>query len=151
MPTKYQGSPTEVASLNAFIKFQRAHIQLGARLGGHFSRHGLTPGQFGVMEALWHLGPLKQNELGAKLLSSKPNISAVVSNLERGGLARREPDGDDGRSVQVHLTAKGRKLIEKAFHEFLAFLTEALGVLSASELESLAGLSKKLGLGLARM
>lgn len=150
MPTKHKGSPSEIAALNAFIKFQRAHINLGTLLASHVAGKSLTPGQFGVLETLWHLGPLRQHELGGKLLSSKPNISAVITNLERNGLVGRERDAQDGRSVLVRLTPKGRRLIEKAFPEFLAFLIQAFSVMLTEELETLGALTKKLGLSLAK-
>lgn len=150
MPTHYAGKPAEVAALNAFIKFQRAQIHLGNGLAGHFAKCRLTPGQFGVLETLYHLGPLRQCDLGDKLLSSKPNISAVLGNLERDGLVRREADARDRRSVQVHLSPKGRKLIEKAFPDFVRYITRALGALSAAELESFGALNKKLGLALKK-
>jgi MarR family 2-MHQ and catechol resistance regulon transcriptional repressor len=150
MPTKYAGKPAEVAALNAFIKFQRAQIQLVNGLAGHFAQCRLTAGQFGVLETLYHLGPLRPCDLGEKLLSSKPNISAVIGNLERDGLVRREQVAGDKRSVRVHLSAKGRKLIEKAFPDFVQYITGALGVLSAAELESFGALNKKLGLGLKK-
>lgn len=150
MPTKHKGPAAEVAALNAFIKFQRAANHLNSGLAGSCAMNTLTPGQFGVLETLWHLGPLRQNELGAKLLSSKPNISAVISNLERDGLVKRVTDSEDARSVLVNLTPRGKKLIEKAFPEFLKFLTRALGALSTAELENLGALCKKLGLSLKK-
>ena len=150
MPTKYKGNAVEVAALNTFIRFQRAQLQLSAQLSSHFGKNSLTTGQFGVLETLYHLGPLCQHELGDKLLSSRPNMSAVIGNLERDGLVKRERDARDRRLQQVHLSAKGRKLIEKAFPEFLTFLTAAFGVLSAGELETLGSVSKKLGLSLKK-
>jgi len=148
LPTHHKGGPAETAVLNAFIKFMRAHNQLSSGLAAHLSGHALTPGQFGVLETLWHLGPLCQHELGEKLLSSKPNISAVVSNLERDGLVRRERDRKDGRSVRVSLTVKGRRAVDKAFPEFVKHITGAMGALNAAELDSLGLLCKKLGLSL---
>ena len=42
----------------------------------------MTVSQFGVLEALHHLGPLRQGEISAKLLRSGGNITLVVDNLE---------------------------------------------------------------------
>lgn len=148
MPTHYQGASGDTAVLNTFIKLSRAGLQLNSALAQHMDGHGLTPGQFGILETLLHLGPLCQHELGAKLLSSKPNISAVLDNLERDALVRRERSDKDRRSMRVHLTAKGRRVIEKAFPEFLAFLKGAFGALTKEELVALGALSKTLGLSL---
>jgi MarR family 2-MHQ and catechol resistance regulon transcriptional repressor len=148
MPTHYRGAKSDTSALNAFIKLSRANLQLTGSLAAHMAGHGLTPGQFGILETLMHLGPLAQHELGAKLLSSKPNISAVLDNLERDGLVRRERDEKDRRSQRVHLTPQGRKAISKAFPVFLAYLKDAFSALSPAELEQLGALNKKLGLSL---
>lgn len=145
MPTHYRGAKDDVAVLNAFIKVSRANLELNASLAKHMAEHRLTSGQFGILETLLHLGPLCQHELGAKLLSSKPNISAVLDNLERDGLVRRERDEEDRRALRVNLTAKGRRLIEKAFPSFLTYLKDAFGALSQDELAALGGLAKTLG------
>mgnify|MGYP000381933987 CR=1 FL=1 len=38
---------------------------------------------FGILEALFHLGPLSQKSLGQKVLSTKGNITTIVDNLEK--------------------------------------------------------------------
>lgn len=148
MPTHYRGAPADQARLNAFIKVQRGNLALSASLQAWLASQSLTVGQFGILETLLHLGPLCQHELGAKLLSSKPNISAVLDNLERDGLVKREQDAQDRRSRRVHLTPAGKKLIEKAFPAFVAHLRGAFAGLNAAELEALGALNKKLGLSL---
>lgn len=148
MPTHYRGAAADQARLNAFIKVQRGTLALNASLQAWLSGQGLTVGQFGILETLLHLGPLCQHELGAKLLSSKPNISAVLDNLERDGLVKREREQADRRSVRVHLTAAGKRRIEKAFPLFVAHLRQAFAGLDAAELEELGRLNKKMGLGL---
>jgi MarR family 2-MHQ and catechol resistance regulon transcriptional repressor len=138
----------ERLALGTFVKLMRAHARLTARVGGHLAGQGLTAGQFGVLETLWHLGPLCQHELGDKLLSSKPNISAIISNLQRDGLVRRQREAEDRRSVRVHLTPKGGRLIAKAFPDLAGFLTGTLACLQPGELLALGALCKKLGLAL---
>lgn len=48
----------------------RATESLNQRLCRHLSEANLTISQFGVLEALLHLGPQNQKELGQKLLKS---------------------------------------------------------------------------------
>ena len=145
--THYKGRPAEVRALDAYIKLVRATSSVGARLARHLASAGLTPTQLGVLEALLHLGPLGQRVLGAKLLMSGANITMVVDNLERRDLVRRERGGDDRRSVTVHLTPDGRRLISKVFPEHAAAIAEAFSPLTAAEQDELARLTKKLGLG----
>jgi MarR family 2-MHQ and catechol resistance regulon transcriptional repressor len=149
MPTHYQGDPADVRMLDAFIKLTRCSGSLEAGLSAPHRRHGLTPPQFGILETLWHLGPLCQQDLGRKLLTSKPNVSAILGNLERAGLVRRERSDEDRRNVLVHLSPKGRRTIEAAFPDFLEHLRGEFRALSPQELEDLGRLAKKLGRSLA--
>jgi len=151
MPTHYHGSAEDKLALDAFIKVTRAHNHLMSSLAQVHSQHGLTPPQFGILETLWHLGPLNQQDLCRKLLTSKPNVSAILNNLEKAGLVRRVPDERDGRAVQVQLCAKGRQLIEAAFPVFLAALKERFACLPSEDVAALASISKRWGLAMEAM
>jgi MarR family 2-MHQ and catechol resistance regulon transcriptional repressor len=43
----------------------------------------LTISQFGVLEALYHKGPLCQRDIASKILKSTGNITLVIVNLEK--------------------------------------------------------------------
>ena len=96
MPTRFKGSKQEVRALNAFINLARASDSLMARMSLQFESEGLTTGQFGILEALLHLGPMCQKTIGQKLLRSGGNITLVVDNLEKQGWVRRERKGKTG-------------------------------------------------------
>jgi MarR family 2-MHQ and catechol resistance regulon transcriptional repressor len=145
--TRYKGTTAEVRALNAHIKLSRAAGAVGSRLGVWLADSGLTESQFGVLEAVFHLGPLHQCDLGEKILRSSGNITLVVDNLERRGLVRRERGNEDRRFVTVHLTPKGRALIVKIFPTHVANVVKQFGVLTAAEQEQLGRLCRKLGLG----
>ena len=145
MGTHYRGMKDEVRALNAFIKLVRAADSVGARLKDSPAEAGLTDGQFGVLEALYHLGPLHQRELGTKLLRSGGNVTMVVDNLEKRGLVRRERGVEDRRFVTVHLTDAGRRLIARIFPRHAARVTEEMSVLTPAEQDELGRLCRKLG------
>ena len=147
MATRHHGSPREARALDAYVKLLRAAESLTARLAPGIEAADLTTGQFGVLEALFHLGPLCQRDLGRKLLRSGGNITVVVDNLERRGLIRRERGEVDRRFLAVHLTPQGGALISRLFPRHAARLAEEMAALDAAEQEELARLCKKLGLG----
>lgn len=149
MPTHYRGSAREVRALNTFIKLTRASDSVMRRLFSREIAAELTHGQFAVMEALYHLGPLCQGEISAKLLRSGGNITLVIDNLEKQGLVRRERDAADRRLVRVHLTPQGRKVIERVFPAHVQAIVEEMSVLTPAEQEQLGALCKKLGKGAA--
>ena len=146
MGTRHRGPKAEVRALDAFIKLMRAADSVSARLSGDTAGHGLTGSQLGVLEALYHLGPLCQRDLGAKLLSSSGNITLVVDNLEKRALVRRERQTEDRRFILVHLTDEGRGLIARVFPRHAARITEEMSVLTPAEQEELGRLCRKLGL-----
>jgi MarR family 2-MHQ and catechol resistance regulon transcriptional repressor len=100
-----------------------------------------------VLEALLHLGPLCQRDLGEKLLRSGGNIVMVVDNLEKRGVVERKRGKQDRRFVTVRLTGKGRRLIARIFPCHVAVLVKEMGALSASEQEKLGHLCRRLGRG----
>lgn len=146
MPTHFKGSKREIEILNAFIKMTRASESINNRLSRGLSCENLTISQFGVMEALLHIGPQNQRELGAKLLKSGGNITLVIDNLEKRGFVQRETDPNDRRAVIVSLTKEGQAFIKDFFPVHLARIVEEFSSLSSEELKELGRLAKKVGL-----
>src|SRR5260370_19837810 len=68
---------------------------------------------FGVLEAVLNKGPLPVNQIGQKVLLTSGSITTAVDRLERKGLVERKDSPEDRRARIVHLTARGRKLIQK--------------------------------------
>jgi len=145
MPTHYQGTTEEIRALNTFIKFSRAYESFMARLIKHGSLGDLTLSQFGVLEALYHLGPMCQGEVSSKLLKSTGNITLVLDNLEKRDLIRRRRDQEDRRMVTVSLTSAGEALIAAVLPEQIAMIVAELSILTPDEQEALGFLCKKLG------
>jgi MarR family 2-MHQ and catechol resistance regulon transcriptional repressor len=124
----------------------RAAESTTARVHRHLSSAGLTLSQFGALEALYHLGPLSQKEIGEKVLRSSGNMTMVIDNLEKRGLVRRERSISDRRCYIVHLTNEGNAIISQIFPRHAAMITNEMSALSAAEQNTLAKLCKKLGL-----
>ena len=139
--------PRTRLALGGFVKLRRAVNSLTARLNPVLQQeHALTESQFGVLEALWHLGPMPQARLCEKLLVSGSNLTTVIDKLEKRALVRRAPNPEDRRAYQVTLTAPGRALIAAAFPAHAARVAALLGALTQEEQRALARLCRKLGL-----
>lgn len=145
MGTHFKGSKDERETLNAFIKLTRASESVNGRLARYLSDANLTVSQFGALEALLHLGPLNQRELGQKLLKSGGNITLVIDNLQKHELVEKKTDPNDRRAVIISLTPKGKKYIEKIFPQHLERIKKEFSVLSSQEKQQLANICKKLG------
>lgn len=145
MPTRHTGSDSERRALDAYIKLSRATAALDARINRPLAAADLTTSQFGVLEAIWHLGPLTHGEVGRKLLKSSGNVTVVIDNLARRGLVERQRDGADRRVSRVALTDDGRALLERVFPAHVARVVDAFAALDAHELETLSALLRRLG------
>jgi len=147
MPTHYDGTTTECLALDSFIKLVRAADSVSSQVNDHLRDHGLTVSQFGVLEALHHLGVLNQSDLARKLLKSTGNLTTVVDNLVKQGLAERRRCTEDRRVVYIHLTGAGRSLVESILPGHVAGVVEVFSVLSAEEQRQLGEMLRRLGKG----
>lgn len=147
MGTHYAGTPTEVQALDTYIKLSRAAEAVTARINSHLSHYDLTVSQFGVLEALYHLGPLSVGQLGEKILKSSGNMTLVIDNLVKRGLAQRVRRADDRRCIDVHLTAQGAALIADIMPTHVGHVVAAMQPLALAEQAELARLCRKVGLG----
>jgi DNA-binding MarR family transcriptional regulator len=82
--------------------------------------------------------PVSISELSVAEEVTAPTISRTVAALQNQSLVRCVASRDDGRSVLVTSTAKGRATLQKGMARTLEQLAELLGRLDTAELEALA-------------
>jgi DNA-binding MarR family transcriptional regulator len=75
---------------------------------------GLTYAQYLVMLVLWERDGITVRDLETKVLLDSGTLSPLLRRLEKSGLVAKKPFADDGRVTVLALTAKGRKLRERA-------------------------------------
>lgn len=141
---KYNQLPDEQRNaLNIFVKLMRATNKATSRIHEHLKNDNLTVSQFGVLEGLYHLGPLSQTELGNKILKSNANLTTVVDSLEKKKLVKRERANEDRRRVTVVLTESGEALISRVFPRHAQVVTNELAFLSDQDKDTLEKLLRK--------
>jgi MarR family transcriptional regulator, 2-MHQ and catechol-resistance regulon repressor len=145
MPTHFKGTKEEELALDTYIKLTRSVNALESRLTQRGQIEDLTTSQFGVLETLFHLGPLCPGELSSKLLKSTGNMTLVLDNLEKRNLVRRVRETGDRRQIHVHLTPEGEALIQRIFPLQAQAITSEMSALSADEQRQLGMLCRKLG------
>ncbi len=112
-----------------------------------FAQHGLSRGGFDVLAALRRAGPpygLSPTELYSSLLISSGAMTNRIDRLEEMGLVKRVPDPTDRRSIDVVLTPKGKKVIDKAVTDHIENERRMLAGLTIEEIETLSSLLRKL-------
>ena len=66
-----------------------------------------------VMAALWEKGDQRLSDLASVTTTEIPTLSRLIGEMKRKGLVTRSPLEDNGRTVAINLTAKGKTLVEE--------------------------------------
>ncbi len=138
-----------ITAAKLWMVFAKAHRAVSVNVEQSVARHGLCLSDFMVLEALLHKGPLTVGDIGARVLLASGSMTAAVDRLEKMGLVRREFTEKDRRARVIHLTPKGRRLVERVFEAHSRDLEGLMEVLDREERTELYSLLKKLGLAAA--
>ena len=78
-------------------------------------RFGLSPQQFNVMRILrgQHPTPISTCEVRCRMLDKMSDVSRIVARLHKSGFVNQKEHPADKRLVDVVISAKGLKLLEK--------------------------------------
>jgi DNA-binding MarR family transcriptional regulator len=124
--------PAEVAD-----RLHSAAIHLLRRVRRIDGETGLTAARLSALSVLVFGGPTTLGRLAQAEQVSAPTMSRLVSAHVEEGLARREPHAEDGRSVVVTASSRGREVLERGRERRIAELADLLDELSAAELDTL--------------
>ncbi len=144
MDEKQNYGPENELNLHMIIGLYRSYARLNRNTQRLLSQYNLTLAQFGVLEVLYHLGPMKIGDVIAKTLSTSGNMTVVIKNLVKENWIRRTVDPMDGRISVVQLTETGHQLIETVFPQHLNELDKMLANLDLADKEQMIQLLKKL-------
>lgn len=137
----------EATALKAWVVLARAYLAVSRHVDADVARHGLTTSEFGILEALYHKGPLLLGDLQRKLLVTSGGMTYLVDRLASKGLLTRESFPGDKRARYAVLTADGTALIRRIFPPHAKRLTRVLDALSPKEQKRLTELLRTLGKG----
>jgi DNA-binding MarR family transcriptional regulator len=116
-----------------------------------FDASDMEPWEFDVLSALRRAGEpyeLSPKTLLQQTLVSSGTMTNRVDRLAARGFVGRRTDPKDGRGILVSLTSKGRVAVDAAIADLLAAERDILAGVSADEQGQLAGLLRRLILGL---
>jgi MarR family transcriptional regulator, 2-MHQ and catechol-resistance regulon repressor len=144
--TRFDGSEQEKQALDLWVKLSRSSSSVEAIVARSLVGTGVTLSQFGVLDALYHLGEMKLGTLAVKHLRSPNNMTSVVDTMERAGLVCRARQQADRRIILVSITSKGSAAFEEIWPKHLAAIVQAVDGVDDREKAVLAELLRKLGL-----
>ena len=133
---------TEVAEFagQLFFRLWRAsHTRFADALGSV----DLTPALFGVLNFLGARKGVIQQEIGTAMGIDPSTMVSLIDDLESAGLAKRRAHPTDRRARKVVITAKGRRLLERARRMASEVEDEVLRGLSATERRELLALLRR--------
>lgn len=133
-------------SLELFTVLSRAHNWVYAHAARDHWSYGLNSTEFGILELLYHKGPMPLQQIGEKILISSGNITYSVDKLEKKHLLVRRPAQNDRRVIFAELTEQGCSLLAEIFPQHAQALRTATAGLTDEEKVQAIALPKKLGL-----
>src|SRR5579863_4429672 len=109
-----------------------------------FDKWDITPRQFNILRILRGEGkPLSTLQIRQRMLDKMSDTSRIVDRLVRKGFVRKTPNGEDRRLVDVIITSRGRKLLEK-IDPLEGEMDKMMTTLSPEEASTLSRLLDKL-------
>jgi DNA-binding MarR family transcriptional regulator len=106
----------DVGPMGLIGRIRRISERLLREMEKNFASHGLTAAGFDVMATLRRSGPpyaLSPGDLLATMMITSGTLTNRIDQLEKGGLVKRMPNPEDGRSFLIALTDKGFALIDR--------------------------------------
>lgn len=133
-----EGAAHDPAAAHTAERLHSVAVHLLRSLRRHDAASGASAPQLSALSVLVFGGPRSIGALAAAEGVRPPSMTRVVDTLERDGLALRERDPGDGRSVRVRATERGRRVLLEGRGRRVAALTSRLATLPADERDAVA-------------
>jgi DNA-binding MarR family transcriptional regulator len=138
-----QPPPEPLASAVGFLLSWNGH-RIAYEFATALQPLGLRPPHFGVLTLIDAKPGSTQQELVGQSMIDPSSMVGVIDELESLGLAERRTHPTDRRKRAVHLTARGRRKLERARAVAVGTAESVLARLDAGERETLRRLLRKL-------
>ncbi len=136
-------------SLKLWVTLARAYQSVAELARIDIGRHGLSVGEFAVLEALHSKGEMLLGDVQRKVLVSSGGITFLVNRLVKRGLVERRACAADGRARYAALTSKGATLMRSVFPGHARAISDAMSGLAVAEQKALTKALRRLGLAAA--
>jgi DNA-binding MarR family transcriptional regulator len=116
-----------MATVTSIMRLQQIFL---ARADAELRPLGLTFARYEVLMLLSFstTGSLPLGKIGERLQVNPASVTNAVDRLEAQGLVTRRPNPDDGRGTLAAITAKGRRVAERATAAMNAHVFSELGL-----------------------
>jgi MarR family 2-MHQ and catechol resistance regulon transcriptional repressor len=137
--------------LKLWVVLARAHAAVARLIRQDITGYSLTEGEFAVLEALFHKGPLLLGEVQRRILVSSGGITYLIDRLVARGLVERRPCPADRRAIYGALTEEGESLMKRIFPPHAAAVARAVSGLDEAQRQQATDLLRTLGRAAAEL
>ncbi len=128
----------------AIVNFIFTYNWLNEKMKVYFDKEKITSQQFNILRILRGAAkPISTLQIRQRMLDKMSDTSRIVDRLIIKDLVKKTVCPDDKRLVDVSITEKGKKLLEK-LDKYENEMDEFLGNLSATEIKTLNTLFDKI-------
>jgi DNA-binding MarR family transcriptional regulator len=132
-----------------FLHLLRTGDELGGVREAHLRSNQTSPGRFTVLMLMLRKdGGCGQVKTPAGLAGmagvTRATMTGLIDTLERDGLVKRKPHGEDRRMMTVSLTARGEKTIRALLPAYFRLVAGVMAGLSEAERKTLVRLLGKI-------
>jgi DNA-binding MarR family transcriptional regulator len=110
----------------------------------YISDIGASPGVLSSLTLIRDNPGIRHGVLADAMVVQRPNMTKLVGYLARTGLILRRASSEDGRSVALFITAKGRRVLERTEAPNIAHEARITAALTSAERAELLRLLGKL-------
>jgi DNA-binding MarR family transcriptional regulator len=102
-------------------------------LSARLKEFEITPEQWSVLVRIQQQGGLNLKEIAARTAKDQPSTTRIIDALYRKGLIDKEICAADRRSFLIHITDKGRELVERTVPVERMAIDDAMAGMPAPE------------------
>lgn len=140
---------TRQTGVLAWLHLLRIQHQIQKCEIAHLAKYNLTLPQFDVLAQLHREEGITQQTLADRLLVTKGNVCGLMDRMMEQGLVERRQDPHDGRAYMLHLTPKGKRLIQDILPAHSQVIASQIGQLAPEKQKQLLDLLSELDRALA--
>jgi DNA-binding MarR family transcriptional regulator len=140
----------DISSVEACLAFLDTSTAFYHAVDRYLAQHKLSRGKFTLLMQLVEADEagLLPSEFAERAGLTRASVTSLLDGLERDQLITRQPHPIDRRMLSVHMTEKGRELMNKILPQHFTWIRVWMQNLSDSEQQTLIKLLTKLRSGI---
>lgn len=137
----------ENLSLKAFVVIMKAAKTLEGKVTDDVANRDMNMAEFTTLETLYNKGPQTVRQISNGVLIKFGSITYVIDKLVKKEYVERINSTEDRRVVYIHITKKGKKVMDAVFPQHKKAIERMFQDVSDFDKEMIIEVLKKIGKG----